>query len=135
MKNYSDTKKELEIAKHRLSVLEEKKNILYVQILGGTSKQVDIKVTSLDNKDKMTEYLIKSYDLDKKIEVTKNEVGILDYTLKKMELAMREMKALEYQVFVMRFIDNMKVKQIARKLGYEASNIYKIIKRIENSIK
>lgn len=48
---------------------------------------------------------------------------------------MREMKALEYQVFVMRFIDNMKVKQIARKLGYDDSNIYKIIKRIENSIK
>lgn len=131
MKNYSDTKKELEIARYRLSSLEEKKDLLYVQIIGGTSKQVDVKVTSLNNNDKMTEYLVKTYDLDRKIEASKNEIRTLEYTLKKMELAMREMKDLEYKVFLMRFVDNMKVKQIARKLNYAPSHIYKIIKEIE----
>lgn len=135
MKNYFDTKKELEIARYRLSALEDKKNLLYVQILGGTSKQTDVKTTSLTNNDKMANYLVKTYELDIKIENIKNEIGILEYTIKKMELAMREMKELEYRVFTMRFIDNMKVKYIARKLSYDTSTIYKIIKKIEENIK
>lgn len=135
MKNYFDTKKELEIARYRLSALEDKKNLLYVQILGGTSKQTDVKTTSLANNDKMANYLVKTYELDIKIENIKNEIGILEYTIKKMELAMREMKELEYRVFTMRFIDNMKVKHIARKLSYDTSTIYKIIKKIEENIK
>lgn len=136
MKNYFDTKKELEIAKFRLEALEDKKSILYTHILGGVSKQADVKVTrSSGNTDKMTNYLIETYELDRKIEALKNEIGTLEYTLKKMELAMREMKELEYQVFVMRFIDNMKVNQIAKKLGYSREQIYRIIREIQKKVK
>lgn len=131
MKNYYDTKQELEIAKYRLSSLQERKELLYVQILGGTSKQTDVKVNKLSIDDKMSEYLIKTYELDRKIESAKNEVGLLEYTLKKMELAMREMKEIESKIFVMRFIDGLKVYQIARKIGYSKEQTYRIIKNIK----
>ena len=130
MKNYYDTKQELEIAKYRLSSLEERKELLYVQVLGGTSKQTDVKVNKLSIDDKMSEYLIKTYELDRKIESAKNEVGLLEYTLKKMELAMREMKEIENKIFVMRFIDGLKVYQIARKIGYSKEQTYRIIKNM-----
>ena len=134
MKNYYDTKQELEIAKYRLSSLEERKELLYVQILGGTSKQTDVKVNKLSIDDKMSEYLIKTYELDRKIESAKNEVGLVEYTLKKMELAMREMKEIENKIFVMRFIDGLKVYQIARKIGYSKEQTYRIIKNIKQTI-
>ncbi len=134
MKNYYDTKQELEIAKYRLSSLEERKELLYVQVLGGTSKQTDVKVNKLSIDDKMSEYLIKTYELDRKIESAKNEVGLLEYTLKKMELAMREMKEIENKIFVMRFIDGLKVYQIARKIGYSKEQTYRIIKNIKQKI-
>ena len=134
MKNYYDTKQELEIAKYRLSSLEERKELLYVQVLGGTSKQTDVKVNKLSIDDKMSEYLIKTYELDRKIESAKNEVGLLEYTLKKMELAMREMKEIENKIFVMRFIDGLKVYQIARKIGYSKEQTYRTIKNIKQKI-
>lgn len=134
MKNYYDTKQELEIAKYRLSSLEERKELLYVQVLGGTSKQTDVKVNKLSIDDKMSEYLIKTYELDRKIESAKNEVGLLEYTLKKMELAMREMKEIENKIFVMRFIDGLKVYQIARKIGYSKEQTYRIIKNIKQKV-
>ena len=134
MKNYYDTKQELEIAKYRLSSLEERKELLYVQVLGGTSKQTDVKVNKLSIDDKMSEYLIKTYELDRKIESAKNEVGLLEYPLKKMELAMREMKEIENKIFVMRFIDGLKVYQIARKIGYSKEQTYRIIKNIKQKI-
>lgn len=134
MKNYYDTRKELEIAKYRLSSLEEKKELLYVNILGGTSKQSEIKVNKLSVDDKMSEYLIKTYELDRKIESVKNEVGLLEYTLKKMELAMREMKEIENKIFVMRFIDGLRVYQISKKVGYSKEQTYRIIKKIKEKI-
>lgn len=134
MKNYYDTKQELEIAKYRLSSLQERKELLYVQVLGGASTQTDVKVNKLSIDDKMSEYLIKTYELDRKIESAKNEVGLLEYTLKKMELAMREMKEIENKIFVMRFIDGLKVYQIARKIGYSKEQTYRIIKKIKQKI-
>ena len=59
---------------------------------------------------------------------------MLKYNLKKMEIAMREMKELEEKVFVMRYIDNKKVKHIARELNYTEKNIYRVLDIIKEKI-
>ena len=84
--------------------------------------------------DTYAKYIAEVYELDKELELKKNEVNMLKYNLKKMEIAMREMKELEEKVFVMRYIDNKKVKQITQELNYTKKNIYKILKKIKEKI-
>lgn len=135
MKDYNDTKAELNIAEIRLSVLEGKKDRLFQQMMPQASKIKEVVISGSNQSDAYTEYMIKVYDLDKEIEKKRNEVNNLKYNLKKMELELKEMKGLEEKVFTMFFIDGIKVKEIARKLSYSKENIYKTLEKEKMKLK
>ena len=134
MKNYYDTQKELEVAEIRLNVLQNKKNILFEKMMPKASQIKEIVTSGGKQEDTYAKYIAEVYELDKEIELKKNEVNMIKYNLKKMEIAMREMKELEEKVFVMRYIDNKKVKHIARELNYSQENIYKILNTIKEKV-
>lgn len=134
MKNYYDTQKELEVAEIRLNVLQNKKNILFEKMMPKASQIKEIVTSGGKQEDAYAKYIAEVYELDKEIELKQNEVNMLKYNLKKMEIAMREMKELEEKVFVMRYIDNKKVKHIARELHYSQENIYKTLNTIKEKV-
>lgn len=134
MKNYYDTQKELEVAEIRLNVLQNKKNILFEKMMPKASQIKEIVTSGGKQEDTYAKYIAEVYELDKELELKKNEVNMLKYNLKKMEIAMREMKELEEKVFVMRYIDNKKVKHIARELNYTEKNIYRVLDIIKEKI-
>lgn len=134
MKNYYDTQKELEVAEIRLNVLQNKKNILFEKMMPKASQIKEIVTSGGKQEDAYAKYITEVYDLDKEIELKQNEVNMLKYNLKKMEITIREMKELEEKVFVMRYIDNKKVKHIARELNYTEKNIYRVLDIIREKI-
>lgn len=134
MKNYYDTQRELEVAEIRLNVLQNKKNILFEKMMPKSSQIKEVVTNGGKQEDAYAKYIAEVYELDKELELKKNEVNMLKYNLKKMEIAMREMKELEEKVFVMRYIDNKKVKHIARELNYTEKNIYRVLDIIKEKI-
>ena len=71
MKNYYTQLSELKIAKERLNVLEQKKEIYLRRVTSTVSVIKDIVVVGGKAPDKMSEYVIKCEKIDKEIEELK----------------------------------------------------------------
>lgn len=108
IRNYTDTKCELEMAKTRLNLLIDKKITIYVKYFPVTTKPKEISVDggTLDN-DKMAEYLheINIVDLGTGMSIVeeidfqqKNIVKLQGY-LNEMDIILSKMSGIEYQLF------------------------------------
>ena len=78
MKNYYTQLSELKIAKERLNVLEQKKEIYIRRVTSTVSVIKDIVVVGGKVHDKMSEYVMKCEKIDKEIEELKEEIAILE---------------------------------------------------------
>lgn len=139
MKNYYDQKRELELTKSRLETLQEKKRIYFeeTQPKSKEFKGVMVNGSRIESNKNLT-YMVKTEEIDKEIEIKLKEIKILEKNIKKMEHHLREMEGILEQVFVARYIDGKKVKQIAKQLHYSPSHIYTLleeVKKITNSKK
>lgn len=134
MKNYHDTKCEMELIKLRLEVLKQKKEALrsIAEPKSLITDKLQVSPGTLEPDRKMITYLSLSEPIDKEIEVKQKECSFLEEKLMAMEKMLREAKGIEYQIFVMRFVDNMSVRQIARRLHYHRDNIYRILRKIKS---
>lgn len=108
IRNYTNTKCELEMAKTRLNLLMDRKEKLYCKFFPITSKTKDVVITqSNNNTDKMAEYLHELHDIDigtgkslaEEITYQQQNVDKLQGYLNDMNDSLSKMTGIEYQLF------------------------------------
>jgi DNA-directed RNA polymerase specialized sigma24 family protein len=126
----------MELIKLRLEVLKQKKEALrsIAEPKSLVTDKLQVSPGTLEHDRKMITYLSLSEPIDKEIETKQKEYDFLNGKLISMEKALREAKGVEYQIFVMRHVDGLSVRQIARKFHYHRDNIYKILRKIEKEL-
>lgn len=134
MKNYFTQLTEINIAYMRLETLEEKKKILKDIITSCTSKIKDNASSGSFSNDKFDKYLIKLEEIEEDIRLTKEEISILEFNLKKMEGALRGLKGIEERIFTLKYIDGLTPKEIAPKIPCDISTVYRYIDKINKIV-
>lgn len=136
MKNYYDQQQELLAATYRLESLYEKKALYFNETQPKASKVKDVMVdSSRIIQDTFLKYAEKVEEIDKEIELVKEEIEILKKYLKKMEESLRKMKGQLEKIFVAKYIDGLDVRQIAIRVSYSESHVYRLLTTIHQIIK
>lgn len=137
MKNYHDTKCEMELIKLRLEVLKQKKEALrsIAEPKSLITDKLQVSPGTLEPDRKMITYLSLSEPIDKEIEVKQKEYDFLNGKLKAMEKILRGEQDLKHRIFVMRCLDGLSTQQIARKLNYSRERIDQIFRKVKNELK
>lgn len=108
IKNYTDTKCELEIAKTRLNWLMDKKAELYCKYFPISPTLKDVIVDGGErSSDKMPEYLHELYELDvgtgmslaEELQAQQRKVNMLQNCINDMNESLSKMTGIEYQLF------------------------------------
>lgn len=155
IRNYTDTKCELDIAKSRLNFLIEKKEELYSKYFPLTSSSKEVNVTNGSHTDDemMIKYIQELYEVDfgtgkslaeeieseqKRVKKTQSYLDMMDDTLSKM-------KGIEYQLYyeivitgtpITKAIENVAEKNDIdeRSVWRNYKNIKKYIKKLKMSV-
>lgn len=151
IRNYTNTKCELEMAKTRLSLLMDRKEKLYCKYFPLTPKIKEILIEGgEENTDKMADYLYELHDVDigtgkslaEEIEYEQKNVNKLQDYLNNMTDILSKMSGIEYQLFyeiVFKGINITKaVENVATNNTIEPQtiwkNYYKKIKKYVNKV-
>ena len=134
MRNYFIQIQELKIAEARLRTLEERKRRLKNKIISCTNELKDVVSFTNATNDKMTNYLIQIEEINDEIEELENEIHILNQNLNTMESALEQTKNVELEIFLLKYRDNLKVKEIARKKNYSIPRVYQYLNKINKKI-
>lgn len=151
IRNYTNTKCELEMAKTRLNLLMDRKEKLYCKYFPITTKAKEIMVDGGEhNKDKMADYVHELHEIDigtgkslaDEIIYEQQNVDKLQGYLNDMNETLSKMSGIEYQLFyeiVYKGVNITKaVDNIADSNGIEPvtiwKNYYKKIKKYINKI-
>lgn len=138
LRNYTNTKCELEIAKNRLELLKNRKEELFCKYFPITPKIKDVvDFGSKNYTDKMSEYLHNLYKinhvtgkslaeeidyLQKNIEKLKNQLNIMSKTLHKLT-------GVEYMLYTSIVVDGESITQavniVAERINKDVSTIWK----------
>ena len=138
MKNYYTQLSELKIARERLNVLEQKKEIYLRRVTSAVSVIKDIVVVGGKAPDKMSEYVIKCEKIDKEIEELKDEIAILEKGIDAMNSYLDDIRYktdLEKQVFILHYKEGKKADEIAELLPCGIATVYRKLKKIEKMLK
>ncbi len=153
IRNYINTKCELEMAKTRLNLLMDRKEQLYCKYFPITPKLKEISVDGGNkNNDKMADYLHELHEIDlgtgkslaEEIEYEQNNINKLQLYLDTMADSLSKMTGIEYQLFYEIVYKGTKITRavdvVAEKNSIEPRtvwrnhyrNIKKDIKKIKN---
>lgn len=152
IRNYTDTKCELEMAKTRLNLLMDRKEALYCKFFPISPTLQDIFIeTNKPTDDKMANYLHELHEVDvgtgkslaNEIEYQKQNIDRLQEYLNSMNNTLSKMTGIEYQLFyeiVCKGVNITKaVDNIAYKNNIDTSSIwrnnYKKIKKYVKKLK
>lgn len=137
IRNYSDTIKELSIAQKRLNILINKKEELYNKYFPITSKIKEVNIPGSIKKDQMPDYLHELYkinedtglSLEEEIKIQQEAVTNLSETIAQMEYSLKNITALEYQLFYAIVVEGRSitsaVDHISFTSGKDISTIWK----------
>lgn len=148
IRNYTDTKCELEIAKTRLSLLMDKKEKLYCKYFPITSRPKEIVVDGGErNNDKMADYLHElltvdigtGMSLEGEIEHQQKHIEYLQGYLNEMNTTLSKMTGLEYVLYneiVVKGINISKaVENVAETSGKDTRTVWNYYNKIKKHIK
>lgn len=135
MKNYFIQKQELIIAEARLDTLIERRIRLKNQIISCTKELKDNSGSSSFDNDKMANYMIRLEKINLDIEELKEDIKCLNHNLGIMEQALRDIKREKENIFLLRYKENLKVKEIAKKTNYSIPRVYQLLDEINATIK
>ena len=108
IRNYNDTRIELNIAMNKLDQLNEKKNMLYAKYCSLTTENFEDVGRPINKKrDKMIEYLIElekvnpitGKSLEQEINEQRNIVNKLQYYINLMEYNLQQLEGIEYKLY------------------------------------
>lgn len=112
-------------------LLDRKAEYYYTRTKPNTSN-TEIEMSAVSStSNKMLNTMINIEELEEEINCQKNIYGIKQYRLKLKEIELRDSNELLDIIYVMRYIDRMKVKHIANKLIYSHQRIYQLIDEIK----
>jgi len=152
IRNYTNTKCELEMAKTRLSLLMDRKEKLYCKYFPITSHIKEVMVSGGNrNNDKMADYLHELHDVDigtgkslaEEITYQQQNVDNLQGYLNIMAESLSKMTGIEYQLFYEIVYKGVKITKAVENIAIANSiepqtvwkNYYKKIKKYVNKIK
>lgn len=148
IKNYTNTRCELEMARVRLNWLMDKKEKLYCKYFPVTVKPKEISVDGGQNSDKMSEYLQELYEVDlgtgrslaSEIEEQQINIDKIETYLLKMNKSLSEMKGLEYQLFYEIVVNGTNISKAVDKIAEgnnkESNTVWKnYYRKIKNELK
>ena len=107
IRTYANTKAELNIAEERLHLLMERKDELYTKFFPITARQSDTFSHTNKRSDPMADYIaelekinpVTGMSLDDEITEARNEVGRLQYYIKRMEYVLENTTGIENELF------------------------------------
>ena len=151
IRNFTNTKCELEMAKTRLNLLMDRKEKLYCKYFPITTKAKEVMVDGgYKNNDKMTDYLHELYEVDigtgkslaEEITYQQQNVENLQGYLNNMADSLSKMTGIEYQLFYEIVYNGVKitkaVENVATANNVEPQtiwkNYYKKIKKYVNRV-
>lgn len=144
IRNYNDTKIELEISKKRLNQLIDRKEVLYSKYFKITSTSPSTKIKKINNKyqevlndensaikgsfkqeDPFLKYMIElekindetGKSLNEELTEQLNEVQKLEYYLKSMDYDMLKLKGIEYQLYCEIVINGTNISKAVEKIA------------------
>jgi len=135
MKNYYDLREELTNNELRLKFLKDKKQLYFNETQPKTILPKDVVVKGATHEDKFFKYITKIEDIDKEIKFLEKEIDMQRKYLHQLEDSLRRMKDTKAKIFVLRYMDNLKVKQIAKITSYSEPHIYTLLGEIKKIIK
>lgn len=149
IRNYTDTKCELDIAKSRLNFLMEKKEELYSKYFPLTSSPSEVNVTNGSHTDDemMIHYMQELYEVDfgtgkslaDEIEEVQKRVKKIQYYLDMMDETLSKMKGIEYQLYyeiVIKGTSTSKaIETIAEKNNIDIRSAWRNYKNIKKDVK
>lgn len=137
MKNYYVMLSDLKLAKERLKVLEERKQMLFRSVTSTVSVIKDIVVVGGASPDKMTEYTIKCEQIDKEIKEVKEEIKLLENSIERMNKYLEESKDeadTERKVFIYHFKDGRKAEEIKDLVPCGIATVYRKINDLKEKL-
>lgn len=135
MKNYYDLQKELAIALTRLKALKEKRELYFNSTQPGGMSYDEPVVMGGTTNNAFDVYAEKVIEIDLQIKLVEAEILITQKHLKAMEDSLRKMNGTLEKIFVARYIDGLTINQIARKMNYSRSQVYRKLQKIRNITK
>lgn len=127
---YTDTKCELEMAKARLNLLLDKKEVLYCKYFPITAMPKEIVVdSSKSNNDSMAKYMHELYEIDigigkslgDEIEYQQQNVKRLQSYLDSMTLTLSKMRGLEYKLYYEIVVNGTNITKAVEKIAEESN--------------
>ena len=123
---YKEAKKEFEKA------LAKKSQLLYSVVPKSTDFENELVKGSSSNK--FLNYTIKMEEIDKEINVRRNLRDVLEYRLKLKEIELNNSSNILDKVYLLRYVDERKVKYIAIKINYSRPRIYQFLNEINERL-
>ena len=136
MKNYYDLKIDLKGWKLRKKQLEKQIQELELIIsnTSNTSNENQKNYVGNSTEKKYITYIDLKIKYKKELVFCNKQINLISESLKNAESLVRKMKSEDSKIFIYYFIDNLKVRTIAYKMGYSQEKIYKTIKKIKNEL-
>lgn len=134
MRNYFVQLQELKIAEARLITLEERKIRLTNKIISCTKELKDNSGSSSSTNDKMVQYMINLEKIESEIAHLEEEIKCLKLNLEIMEQALEKINGIEQKIFLLRYKNHLKVKEIAKELNYSIGRVYQYLDKIDGLI-
>lgn len=123
---YKEAKKEFEKA------LAKKSQLLYSVVPKSANFENELVKGSSSNK--FLNYTIKMEEIDKEINVRRNLRDVLEYRLKLKEIELNNSSNILDKVYLLRYVDERKVRYICIKTNYSKTQIYRILEEIKKKI-
>ena len=124
-------------SKHIWDALMEQKEMLFLRTLPNAIQIDKEKVSGGIQGNSFDDYLIKKEQLhlDEKIMEIESIIESREKMLKTKEQELRASRNLHDRIYSMRYMDHSRVENIAKKIGYSESQIYRILEIIERKMK
>jgi DNA-directed RNA polymerase specialized sigma subunit len=135
IKNYYQQLSELRIAETRLKTLQEQKELLETKATKTTSTIKEVVTFGGSSNDKMTDYVIKCEELNKKIETAEEEIRILKKGLQQMNEILKNISGIEERVFRLYYIENKNPTQISFIIPCARDTVYRYLRKIDKKVK
>lgn len=123
---YKEAKKEFEKA------LAKKSQLLYSVVPKAANFENELVKDSSSNK--FLNYTIKMEEIDKEINVRRNLRDVLEYRLKLKEIELNNSSNILDKVYLLKYVDERKVRYICIKTNYSKTQIYRILEEIKKKI-
>lgn len=134
MRNYYDTKIEIELCQIRLDRLKEQKFLAQSIIYPKSSQIKEVPVASTISKDPLLEYVQKIEEIEEQINLIQQQMKSLQIDLCKMESVLRDVKEPLNRIFVYKYVDGLPVRDIARKMHFSQRRTYQLLEKIETKL-